>query len=189
MKTIQRMSALIVAGVLLLSGAAFGTDITDGTSQFDITTKIEQFVGVKVLNSGTTMTDTPMDKAWFESLTTINNSPVTVGETGSTYNEVAMVAYYANTPFQLTVNLPRLSGSSGNSYTIGYASNILGEGFTEEWGQTTGIMGALVVEETTLSDGASVNGGSILINLNSSDYNLAPADTYSATITFNITTI
>lgn len=189
MKAIQRISALIVAGVLLFSAAVFAADVTEGTAQFSVTTKIEQFVGVKVLNSGTEISNgnNALDKPWFDGLTTINNSPVTVGESGSDYVEVAMVAYYANTPFKLTVDLPRLSGSNGNSYTIGYASNIMGKSFTADQGDETGIFGASVVIQTSLSDGASANGGPIEMNLNSSDYNLAPADTYSATIVFHIT--
>lgn len=186
MKAIQRISALIVAGVLLFSAAVFAADVTEGTAQFSVTTKIEQFVGVKVLNSGTDIPE-DLNKESYDDLKSITTSPVTVGESGSDFVVVAMVAYYANTPFELTVDLPRLSGSSGNSYTIGYASDIMSKFFTSDEGDETGIFGATVVEETSPLNGASANGGPIAINLNTSDYNLAPADTYSATIVFHIT--
>ncbi len=173
---------MVLILVMLVGCALFAVDVTSGSAQFDITTKIEQFVGVKVLNSGTTIPNS-LDKPWYDDLTSITNSPVTVSETGSTFNEVAKVAYCANTPFSLTVNVPHLSGTGVNTYTIGYSSKILGEDISS--GTTNGV----VVDEPSLTTGASVNGGEIKINVNKGEYDLAPADTYTATIVFNIASL
>lgn len=169
---------LLIAGIVF---AAFGADVTSGSADFKVTTTIEQFVGVKVINSGTTIPD-PTGRTWYDGFTSINNSPVTVTQTGQTYVEVADLVYFANIPFELTVDLPPLSGTGGNPYTIGYTSMILGDSFS------SGASGASVATvESMGASGASANGGTITMNLNSSDYNSAPADTYTATITFNIT--
>lgn len=168
---------LLIAGIVF---AASGADVTSGSADFAVTTTIEQFVGVKVLNSGTTIS-APAGKPWYDAFSSINNSPVTVAASGATFVEVASVVYYANTPFELTVDLPHLSGTNGNPYTIGYSSKIIGDDFS------SGSTGETVVKVTSLgANGAQANGGTITMNLNEGDYDSAPADTYAATIKFYI---
>lgn len=171
---------LLIAGIVF---AAFGADVTSADADFQVKTIIDQFVGVKVLNSGTTITQ-PGGRSWYDGFTSINNSPVTVAQTGQTYVEVADLVYFANIPFELTVDLPHLSGTNGNPYTIGYTSKILGDNFS------SGTTGALVVKVQSLGvNGAEANGGTITMNLNEGDYDSAIADTYTATIKFYIDAI
>lgn len=180
MKTIQRMSALIVAGVLLFGGVVFATPITDS---FTVTTQIGEFVGVKVVPLEATEA-TPFDKSSFDALVTEYTTPIVV-EVNETfvgdipYKPIAKLAYYANTKFTLSVSSTNLVGqNSGGAITYTYQVVTFVPIYSGESDVT------LIATDGTET---SASGGlwEIAINVNA-DYYSAVADDYKSTVTFTI---
>jgi len=181
MKTIQRMSALIVAGVLLFGGVVFATPITDS---FTVTTQIGEFVGVKVVPLKATEA-TPFDKSSFDALVTLYTEPIVVEVDEAFVGDmdkipIAKLAYYANTKFKLSVSSTHLQGQTTTGATITYTYSVLEASNIE-----SGVSDVTLMEPTGAITSASGGLWEIAINVNA-DYYSAVADDYKSTVTFTI---
>lgn len=176
MNKFKKILATVLVGIVLLGGMVFGAPVTADSATLTLTTNIESFVGVKVIKYSESPLEVDGGKEWFEGLTNTIDSAVTVSETGGSYKEIAYLAYYANIPFTLTVKLPKMSGTGSNTYTIGYEANIGLSSLTADAGTT----------HKTIDTTENVSALLVETNINYGEYNLAPADTYSATMTFEI---
>lgn len=186
MNKFKKVLTMILVGVVLLGGVVFGEDAIGDSAELTITTTIENMVSVKLIdkNYGATL-DTK------ESYTNAAAEVSTLVEVDNTYftpTLIRQVAWFSNTKFKLTMEATPMVADEQNSHKIHYkvtAGTETGTGTGTYDTSSTSAEPVLISDD--LTGGIGVGNKKILIEIDSTTYNGAPADDYAGTITFDIT--
>jgi PPE-repeat protein len=181
MNKFKKVLTMILVGVVLLGGVVFGAPVENDSAELAITTTIENMVSVKLIdkNYGATL-DTKESYTNAAEVSTL----VEVDNTYFTPTLIRQVAWFSNTEFKLTMEATPLTTTGTdeqNSHKIHYKVTVDVNSY-----DTSNTSAEPVLISNVLTDGIGVGNKKILIEIDSTTYNGAPADSYSGTITFNI---